>query len=188
SSDIVITATNNEVSVDQSFTLTVKSAVIPGSNMVVNGDFKLWETNIPSSWVTNVSSAVFTKSTDAVVGDYVSITPSATTYLTQFVPIEGGKTYRLTWKYKSADKKFRVWSSFTSEESYSASSFTYLTDSADTDPLRSNNGYLAPNTELTEVTPIEFVAPVGFSFMRLEFRFYKDSEGGLADVELVEVN
>ncbi|MGL4411309.1 MAG: choice-of-anchor J domain-containing protein [Bacteroidales bacterium] len=188
SSDIVITATNNGVSVDQSYTLTVKSAVIPGGNMVVNGDFKLWDANIPSSWVTNVSDAVFTKSTDAVIGDYVSITPSATTYFTQFVPVEGGKTYRLTWKYKSADKKFRVWSSFTSEASYSASSFTYLTGSADTDPLRSNNGYLAANTELTEATPIEFVAPAGFSFMRLEFRFYKDSEGSLADVELVEVN
>lgn len=186
-SNIVVKATNNNVSAEQAYTLTVNKAVAPGGNLALNGNFEQWATNIPASWMTNVTGAPFVQGTDATIGKFVSITPTATTYLTQFVPVTGGKKYKLSWKYKAAASKFRVWSSFSSEASYTAKTFTYLTTDAATDPLRSNNKYLDPQTEISAATPVEFTAPEGYAFMRLEFRFYSNSEGALADVELIEV-
>lgn len=186
-SSVVVKATNNNITAEQAYTLTVNKAVAPGANLVVNGGFENWGTNIPTSWMSNKADAPFVQGTDATIGKFVSITPTATTYLTQFVPVTGGKKYKLSWKYKAADKKMRLWSSFTSEVSYNASSFTNLVSDVKADPLRTNDSYFNPATELVAATPIEFVAPAGFAFMRLEFRFYSNSEGALADVELIEV-
>ena len=184
-SNIVVKATNNNITAEQTYTLTVVKPVAPGTNLVVNGSFADWTGNVPTSWVTDVANAPFQKLGDAP-NFYLSLDPTATTKLYQFAPVVGGKKYKLSWKYKATAAKLRIWSGFTTEAT--ASSYVnYLTDTNTTDPLRTNNGYFPVADNFVDYSPIEFTVPAGMNYLRLEFRFYKGGVLALGDIELIEV-
>ncbi|MGL5317096.1 MAG: DUF6359 domain-containing protein [Bacteroidales bacterium] len=184
-SNVVLKATNNNITAEQAYTLTVVAAVEPGANLVINGGFQEWTGSLPTNWITDVADAPFQKLEDAS-NFYVSLEPAATTKLYQFAPVVGGKKYKLSWKYKATATKLRIWSGFTTEATTS-SYVNYLTDSNTTDPLRTNNGYFPIADNFVDYTPIEFTVPDGMSFLRLEFRFYKGGVSALDDIELIEV-
>lgn len=94
----------------------------------------------------------------------------STTGFYQDIAITPGKTYKLSFWYKATgdDTDARIWSFLMDENN------KYLTTKADEDPLKNNNGYLAPATEWTrhEVT---FTAPASIVKLRLGVRAYDKS-------------
>lgn len=66
-SDISITATNNGISQEQIYTLTVTAPVAPGSNLIANGSFADWTEAMPVGWTfKTVTGVTYSKNTEIV--------------------------------------------------------------------------------------------------------------------------
>lgn len=66
-SNISITATNNGISQEQAYTLTVTAPVAPGSNLIANGSFADWTEAMPVGWTfKTVTGVTYSKNTEIV--------------------------------------------------------------------------------------------------------------------------
>ncbi|MEG1586730.1 MAG: carbohydrate binding domain-containing protein [Bacteroidales bacterium] len=156
-------------------------------NLVVNGNF----TDGTNGWTMGVKPAdkdayVFT----ATEGLSIAQTKAASDRLdmSQDIQITPGKTYKISFDYKSTHAKFRIWSFGVSEHDVWV--YTNGVGSAakpEEDPLRTNNKYF-PIAE--DWTPMEYtyVAPDSISNFRLMFRVYKqaDSEHNIRNITMVQ--
>lgn len=106
---------------------------------------------------------------------HVKYVATATTGFYQNVPVTEGESYTISFWYKASgdDTDARIWSIFRDADGGAV----YTTDNANTDPFRTNNGYLPTATEWTFHTA---TMPAGPGAVSLEVAFRAYSGGTVA--------
>lgn len=114
---------------------------------------------------------------------YVEYITTATTGFYQEIPVTAGKTYTLSFWYKSSgdNSDTRLWSLFKNAEGGTVN----LVSSADDDPLRTNNKYLPSASSWTQHT-LDFVAPAGVVLFQFAVRSYSGATSSFDNFSLVE--
>ena len=114
---------------------------------------------------------------------YVEYVTSATTGFYQNVPVTVGKTYTVSFWYKATGdgSDARIWSVLLD----AAGKAVYTTASADTDPLRSNNGYLPEATAWTK-HEVTFSVPENVVNFQVAVRAYNGATASFDNFSLVE--
>ncbi|MDR0829487.1 MAG: chitobiase/beta-hexosaminidase C-terminal domain-containing protein [Prevotellaceae bacterium] len=145
-----------------------------GQNLVTNGDFSAWTGSKPDGWVLDPNTTtIFSQGTP---DGLVATNPTATTKIYTTVAVEASETYDLTFTYSASHARFRIWSGFV-DSIPQTGGITYL-GTAQTDPLRTLNGYYIAATDNTET--IRFVVPADKSLFRLEYRYYTQASSSFA--------
>lgn len=162
------------------------------TNLVVNGDFA----DGTNGWTFVYQNSADEKAygvTGGANGLEIAQPTAATGRLDirQDFKITPGKSYKISFDYKSTHAKFRIWSHAVSDNdvwvySYGTGS---LVDAAK-DPLRTNNGYFPVASEWQTMS-YDYQAPAAdtISSFRLMFRVYKQaaSTHNLRNVSMMEV-
>lgn len=171
SSNILLTVTNNSVSAQQDYTLTVKAPVAPGSNLVVNGSFEDWTGDLPTGWDNPSYNQNMTKETSTVLDGNNSVKHTAgTSKMQQEVDIVGGKSYTISYHFLDNDvnARSRIWSYWLDDSNNT------ITDNAS--ELRPS-AYSADNANWQTVSHT-LTAPSGAAKLRFEIRTYSTNDGG----------
>lgn len=171
--NVVITATNNNVEAQQSYTLILRAPGEEGSNLVTNGGFEDWTDALPVGWQNATYNFNITKETSIVHSGANSIKHTytdKTAKIQQEVPVTGGKTYEISYWYLDNDPnaKSRMWSFWLNGENKTLDDHVA--------ELR-NEAYTADNAQWVNVVHT-LTAPESAVKFRLEVRTYKESSGG----------
>lgn len=163
------------------FTILSIAAVslVSAQNLTVNSGF---ESGL-APWAAGTGSG-YTAPTIATTGAHTgnnsaTYTATATTGFYQNVPVTGGKTYVISFWYKSAgdDSDSRLWSVYKSAEG----SAVYTTDDSSTDAFRTNNGYLPSASVWTQFTA-EMPAAADATNLDVAFRVYNGGTASFDDI------
>ena len=154
------------------------------SNLVKNSSF---ETDL-TDWTKGPTTS-YTLPTVVTGGaqdgsKYVQYAPAtATTGFYQEIDITGGKTYVVSFWYKSSGDgtDSRIWSAFKD----ASNAVLYLTSDPATDPLRTNNGYL-PNAADWTKQEITFTAPTNAAKFQFALRAYNGGTVSFDNLLLAE--
>ena len=158
--------------------LTVCSAIgLSAQNLLSNpsfeSDFEGWAAGPNSAY-----TAPQVQSTGAQDGSkYVQYgSANATTGFYQSIPVTAGDSYEINFWYKASGdgEDARLWSIFRD----AANGAVYTTDNADTDPFRTNNGYLP--TSANEWAYYSAVMPAGTNAVTLEVAFRAYTGGNVS--------
>lgn len=163
------------------FTILSIAAVslVSAQNLTVNSGF---ESGL-APWAAGTGSG-YTAPTIATTGAHTgnnsaTYTATATTGFYQNVPVTGGKTYVISFWYKSSgdDADSRLWSVYKSQ----AGTAVYTTDDASTDAFRTNNGYLPSASVWTQFTA-EMPAAADATNLDVAFRVYNGGTASFDDI------
>ena len=153
------------------------------TNLVKNpsfeSDFADWAKGPTSSY-----TAPEIKTSGAQDGTkYVEYVATATTGFYQNIPVTVGKTYTVSFWYKSSGSGSgaRIWSLLLD----AGDKAVYTTPSADTDPLRTKNGYL-PKVDAWTKYEVTFSVPENVVNFQLAVRVYNNSTAAFDNFSLVE--
>lgn len=154
------------------YTLLLTAALAFGANaqnLVTNGSFGTeltgWTAG-PSASYTLPTLVAGDGSDGANSANYVA---TATTGFYQEVPVIAGNTLKISFWYKATgdDTDARIWSNYKD----AADVIIYQATATADDPLRSNNGYLAPATTWTQFE-VTVVAPANVTKLVFAVRAY----------------
>ncbi|MPS72074.1 MAG: T9SS type A sorting domain-containing protein [Chryseobacterium sp.] len=164
------------------FTILSIAAVslVSAQNLTVNSGFE----NGLAPWAAGTGSA-YTAPTIATTGAHTGNNSAmysgvtATTGFYQNVPVTGGKTYVISFWYKSSgdDTDSRLWSVYKN----AAGTAVYTTADATTDAFRTNNGYLPSASAWTQYT-VEMPAAADATTLDVAFRAYNGATASFDDI------
>ncbi|MGL4332369.1 MAG: DUF6359 domain-containing protein [Bacteroidales bacterium] len=195
SSNVVVKATNNNITAEQAYTLTVVKPVVPGANILVNGNFEDWTGDAPASWsfkaVTGVTyeknTQIVQSSTNSikVVSGATSGTASISANRVKLTP--GDYVYTFYYYIDPAvtvANTFRAWGMIYDNETTTAQS----TDAAfnDMKKLVQPSGYVDASVKGQWVkNEIAFTVPKD-CYMIFDVRVYKGTIGFVDSVSLIQ--
>ena len=185
SASVTVTTTDGQVS--RTVNLSQAGNVVPGANLVNNGDFSAaWTSGIPAGWTSDYPERLtVTQGSGSLM---VTNPATGTTKLYQDIAVTPGTTYTISYEYMATHTRFRIWSGFATTAGATAG-FTYIGEAAN-DELRTNNGYFPIVSTFTEKSHTFTVptTPEGLNFFRLEFRYYGQNESTfeLRNIRLVQ--
>lgn len=173
--------TNKKTRMKKIFTLMAVAAFAfsaSAANLLTNGDFETWSGGLPTGWVVG-TTATATQVTDTYGSALSLANATATTYVTQEVACEAGKTYTIKLKYKilgGDGTDFRIWANF-----FKLSGTTQLWSPmtlADSLALKGPGGntttaYFPNELNVWKEYTYETVAPAGFDKFSFQVRMYK---------------
>lgn len=163
--------------------LTIGLATQAQTNLVTNPSFE----DGFNGWSKGPTSS-YTEPTIMTDGgqsgaNYAHYVATATTGFHQDIPVTTGKTYILSFWYKSSgdDTDSRLWSYLMNADG----KYVYATASPSEDPLRTNNGYLPSVSEWTK-HEATFTVPATVVSLRLAIRVYGGGTGSFDNFSLTE--
>lgn len=176
-SNIVVKATNNNVSAEQAYTLTVVAAVEPGANLVINGGFENWGTGEkPLGWDTQYTTTgtVFLSTDVKHSGNNAlkQVSDVKSIKLQQEVPVTEGKKYKISYWYLDNDSnaKTRLWSTWVAGTVALKEDLDVLQDAED-----KKYSVDSPDWKFVEIV---LTAPATANKFRFEARVYKEAAAG----------
>lgn len=195
SSNITLTASNNGVTKEQTFTLNVTKPVAPGVNLLANGNFEDWTGEAPASWSFKaVTGVTYEKNTQTVQSSTNSIkVVSSATSATAGISANRVKltpgNYVYTFYYYidpavTVANTFRAWGMTYDNETTT----TQTTDAAfnDMKKLVQPTGYVDASVKGQWVkNEIAFTVPKD-CYMIFDVRFYKGTTGYIDSVSLIQ--
>lgn len=194
-SNVVIKATNNNVTAEQAYTLTVVKPVAPGGNILANGSFENWTGEAPASWTFKaVTGVTYEKNTTTVhdATNSIKVVSSATSGTASIsanrVKLTPGD-YVYTFYYYidpavAVANTFRAWGMIYDNETTTSQS----TDAAfnDMKKLVQPSGYVDASVKGEWVkNEITFTVPKD-CYMIFDVRFYKGTSGYVDSVSLIQ--
>ncbi|UQB70380.1 carbohydrate binding domain-containing protein [Epilithonimonas zeae] len=168
------------------FTILSIAAVslVSAQNLTVNPSFEAglapWAAGTTASYTapTIATTGAHTGNNSAVYN-----AATATTGFYQNVPVTEGKTYVISFWYKSSgdDTDSRLWSVYKN----AANGAVYTTATTEEDPFRTNNGYLPSASVWTQKT-VEMPAGTGAVSLDVAFRVYNGGTASFDDIMAYE--
>lgn len=195
SSAITLTATNNGVVKEQTFTLNVTKPVAPGVNLIANGNFEDWTGETPASWSFKaVTGVTYEKNTTTVHNstNSVKVVSSATSGTASMsanrIKLTAGN-YVYTFYYNidpavTVANTFRAWGMIYDDET--ATSQSSDPAFADMKKALQPSGYVDASIKgQWAKNEIAFTVPKD-CYIVFDVRFYKGTTGFVDSVSLVQ--
>ena len=195
SSAITLTATNNGVVKEQTFTLNVTKPVAPGVNLIANGNFEDWTGETPASWSFKaVTGVTYEKNTTTVHNstNSVKVVSSATSGTASMsanrIKLTPGN-YVYTFYYNidpavTVANTFRAWGMIYDDET--ATSQSSDPAFADMKKALQPSGYVDASVKGEWAkNEIAFTVPKD-CYIVFDVRFYKGTTGFIDSVSLVQ--
>ena len=152
-------------------------------NLVSNADFSSWADGVPVGW--DKAENCTMNDVDFHTAPYAVEQVGGIKDLTQTVLIEGGKTYTVSFWYKTKvvgdGTDSRIWSVWKN-----GTTTVNNNDDTSADPMRSFNGYL-PNVTVWTEHSIEVTAPAEVGALFFEVRTYSGATTLWDDFSVVEM-
>lgn len=141
-------------------------------NLVTNGSFDDGLTGWTAGPIGTYALPTFSATDGSDGSNSAQYTPTATTGFYQEVPVVAGNTIKISFWYKATgdETDARIWSNYKD----AADVIIYQATATADDPLRSNNGYLAPASDWT-LHEITVVVPANATKLVLAVRAYTAS-------------
>ncbi len=160
------------------FTILSIAAVslVSAQNLTVNSGFEAGLAPWAAGTVTTYTAPTIATTGAHTGNNSATYTATATTGFYQNVPVTAGKTYVISFWYKSTGNA-RIWSVYKN----ASNAAVYTTADASTDPFRTNNTYLEPASAWTQYTA-EMPAGTAVTNLDVAFRVYGGVTASFDDV------